>query len=343
MNIQKKLSKLGIEKLEELNYKDINYISHYVSNLMTKTFPFLGDKYNEILSKILCCKMYYAKIEENISTCNYIVEDNAIYIDENVNIFEPNEQLFHEIIHYLQVVRNKNGKIKKMGLCNFGDFSIKGLGLNEAIVQYMSSKMLENNLQTTNTCGITLKTISPELYPILTNLMEQMIYLLGENVIVEETIAVATENEFEDEFYNTFEEKGNQIIKNFDRILNLKNELANLENSVERKNIEVEISDIYISTQEIMVKKYFDNIVGRLTEVEEIDFYIEKFLNYKKLIGFIKKDNYSSIDFYEQYKDEIMKKFDKQLMKISKNKGKNTLSKYNNKLGRFFRKILSQL
>ena len=48
MNIQKKLSKLGIEKVEELNYKDINYISHYVANLMTKTFPFLGDKYNEI-------------------------------------------------------------------------------------------------------------------------------------------------------------------------------------------------------------------------------------------------------------------------------------------------------
>lgn len=342
MNIQKKLSKLGIEKVEELNYKDINYISHYVANLMTKTFPFLGDKYNEILSKILCCKMYYAKIEENISSCNYIIEENAIYIDENVNIFEPNEQLFHEIIHYLQVVRNKSGKIKKMGLCNFGDFSIKGLGLNEAIVQYMSSRMVGADLQTINACGINLKTISPALYPILTNLMEQMIYLLGEKVIVEETIAVAAGNEFEEQFYNTFEEKGNQIIKNFDRILDLKNVLASMNGEEERMN-EEEIANIYISTQEIMLRKYFDNIVGRLTEIEEIDFYIEKFLNYKKLIGFIKRGNYTSIDFYEQYKDEIMKKFDKQLMKISKDKGKNTLSKYNNKLGRFFKKILSQL
>ena len=343
MNIQKKLSKLGIEKVEELNYKDINYISHYVANLMTKTFPFLGDKYNEILSKILCCKMYYAKIEENISSCNYIIEENAIYIDENVNIFEPNEQLFHEIIHYLQVVRNKSGKIKKMGLCNFGDFSIRGLGLNEAIVQYMSSRMVGADLQTINACGINLKTISPALYPILTNLMEQMIYLLGEKVIVEETIAVAVENEFEEQFYNTFEEKGNQIIKNLDRILDLKNVLASMNGEEERMNPEEEIANIYISTQDIMIRKYFDNIVGRLTEIEEIDFYIEKFLNYKKLIGLIKRENYTSIDFYEQYKDEIMKKFDKRLMKISKDKGKNTLSKYNNKLGRFFRKILSQL
>ena len=343
MNIQKKLSKLGIEKVEELNYKDINYISHYVANLMTKTFPFLGDKYNEILSKILCCKMYYAKIEENISSCNYIIEENAIYIDENVNIFEPNEQLFHEIIHYLQVVRNKSGKIKKMGLCNFGDFSIRGLGLNEAIVQYMSSRMVGADLQTINACGINLKTISPALYPILTNLMEQMIYFLGEKVIVEETIAVAVENEFEEQFYNTFEEKGNEIIKNLDRILDLKNVLASMNGEEERMNPEEEIANIYISTQEIMIRKYFDNIVGRLTEIEEIDFYIEKFLNYKKLIGLIKRENYTSIDFYEQYKDEIMKKFDKRLMKISKDKGKNTLSKYNNKLGRFFRKILSQL
>ena len=287
--------------------------------------------------------MYYAKIEENISSCNYIIEENAIYIDENVNIFEPNEQLFHEIIHYLQVVRNKSGKIKKMGLCNFGDFSIRGLGLNEAIVQYMSSRMVGADLQTINACGINLKTISPALYPILTNLMEQMIYLLGEKVIVEETIAVAVENEFEEQFYNTFEEKGNQIIKNFDRILDLKNVLASMNGEEERMNPEEEIANIYISTQEIMIRKYFDNIVGRLTEIEEIDFYIEKFLNYKKLIGLIKRENYTSIDFYEQYKDEIMKKFDKRLMKISKDKGKNTLSKYNNKLGRFFRKILSQL
>ena len=177
----------------------------------------------------------------------------------------------------------------------------------------------------------------------MTNLMEQMIYLLGEKVIVEETIAVAVENEFEEQFYNTFEEKGNQIIKNFDRILDLKNVLASMNGEEERMNPEEEIANIYISTQEIMIRKYFDNIVGRLTEIEEIDFYIEKFLNYKKLIGLIKRENYTSIDFYEQYKDEIMKKFDKRLMKISKDKGKNTLSKYNNKLGRFFRKILSQL
>lgn len=91
-----------------------------------------------------------------------------------------------------------------------------------------------------------------------------------------------------------------------------------------------------------MMIKYFDNIVNRLTTIEEVDFYIEKFLNYKKYIGVEEKNKYSLEDFYEVYKDEIMKKFDKQLMKISKDKGKNTLSIYNNKLGTFLKKILSQ-
>ena len=37
-----------------------------------------------------------------------------------------------------------------------------------------------------------------------------------------------------------------------------------------------------------------------------------------------------------------MKKFDKQLMKISKEKGKNTLSIYNSKMGKFLKKIISR-
>ena len=115
MNIQKKLSRLGIQKIEELNKKDVNYLAHYMANCMTNTFSSLQDFYNEILAKLLNCKMYYARIEGDLSKVNYIYEDNCIYIDENVNIYEPNEQLFHELIHYLQVVKKKNGKIKQIG------------------------------------------------------------------------------------------------------------------------------------------------------------------------------------------------------------------------------------
>ena len=344
MNIQKKLSRLGIEKKDVLNYKDINYLAHYVSNILISTFPFLQDKYNEILAKILNCKMYYAKTQTGIAEVNYILDDDSIYIDEDINIFEPNEQIYREIIHYIQVQRKKNGKIKQMGLCSFGDFSIKGLGMNEVAVQYMASKMMKNEKTAINIYGIRANTISPNIYPLMTNLIEQLIYLIGENVVVNEILG--QDNKFEDEFYNTFEEKANELIKEFDKMFDLKNKLLtnnSVKNNVAEKNIyEEEISQYYLSIQNVMMIKYFDNIVPRLTTIEEIDFYIEKFLNFKKYIGIEEKNKYALNDFYETYKEEIMKKFDKQLMKISKNKGKNTLSKYNNKLSVFLKKIVSQ-
>lgn len=338
MNIQKKLTRLGIDKVEEVEKKDINYLAHYIANKLTKTFPFLQEQYNEILAKILNCKMYYAKISDDIAKVDYIYEDNSIYIDENMNIFEPNEQLIHEIIHYLQVTRKNNGKIKQMGLCNFGDFAITGLGINEASVQYISARTVNNEKQHLQIFGTNIKTISPKFYPMLTNLMEQLIYLIGENNIIKSTIS--PDNEFDDIFYNTFEEKGSHIIKNFDKILEIKNKLHEINNQ-EKEELEKTASRLYIETQNLMISKYYEQIVPRLTKIEEIDFYIEKFLNHQKIIGIVEEDRFNTNSFYDKYKEEIMQKFDKQLMKISKDRGKNTLSIYNNVLGRFFKKIIS--
>lgn len=334
MNIQKKLSRLGIEVLDAVDKKDVNYIAHYITNVITQTFPVLQDQYNEILAKILNCKMYYAKVGENIADVNYVYDDDSIYIEQNIDIFEPNEQLFREVIHYLQVRRNNKGKIKTMGLCNFSEFSIKGLGLNEGIVQYMAARMFKNEKEHINKYGIYLFTISPTQYPMLTNLVEQLIYLLGESSIVRATIGV--DIEFEDEFFNTFEEKGNTIIKNIDRILDLKSELSLQENAKSVDMLEAEVANLYLNTQEIMLKKYYNNIIPRLTKIEEVDFYIEKFLRNEKVCGI--KDDLEFIDAFKEFKDEIIKKFDKQLMKISKEKGKNTLSRYN-KIGALFGKV----
>ncbi len=344
MNIQKKLTRLGIEKIEELDKKDVNYLAHYMANRMTKTFPILQDYYNEILSKLLNCKMYYAKIAENLAKVDYIYEDDCIYIDENVNIYEPNEQLFHELIHYLQVVKTNNGKLKQIGLCDFGDFSVNGLGLNEAVVQYMAASLIQREKQKASIYGLEVKTISPVIYPTLTNLMEQLIYLLGEDSIISPALNI--ENNFEDLFYNTFEEKGNHIIKSFDKILDLKNKLLESKQGVYKKEskgiLEECIRYVYLETQNLMMVKYFDKMVTMLTSIEEIDFYIEKFLNYQKVLGLIESNRFEVLDFYEEYKEKIMTKFDKQLMKISREKGKNTLSLYNSSLGNFLRKIISR-
>lgn len=334
MNIQRKLSRLGIEVLEEVDKKDVNYLAHHIANAITSVFPVLQEQYNEILARILNCSMYYAKIGENIATVNYVYDDDSIYIDEDVNIFEPNEQLFREIIHYLQVRRNNKGKIKAMGLCRFSEFSIKGLGLNEGIVQYMASKMVKNEKVHINKYGVYLFTISPNQYPMITNLVEQLIYLLGENLLVKATIGM--NSDFEDEFFNTFEEKGNSIIKNIDRILDLKSKLSMEQREKNIDMLESEVLNLYLDTQEIMLRKYYNNLIPRLTKIEEVDFYMEKFLSNEKICGI--KDDLKYIDTFREFKDEIIKKFDKQLMKISREKGKNTVSSYN-RIGALFGKV----
>ena len=63
---------------------------------------------------------------------------------------------------------------------------------------------------------------------------------------------------------------------------------------------------------------------------------MEKFLSNEKICGI--KDDLKYIDTFREFKDEIIKKFAKQLMKISREKGKNTVSSYN-RIGALFGKV----
>ena len=130
----------------------------------------------------------------------------------------------------------------------------------------------------------------------------------------------------------------------FDKIIDLHNK-RNEEIQEENKELlDNEIVDIYLEVQNTIMTTYFDKICNKLTTIEEVDFYIEKFLNYKPLLGVVEKTRFSLEDDYEQYKEKILKKFNKRIMEISKESSKNTLSViYNNGLFRFFKKILSYL
>ena len=339
MKIQKKLTKLGIVKIEELKPEMVNYIAHSVTNNITTTFLTLQMQYNEILAKMLNCKMYYAKIPSNIAKVNYIYEDNSMYIDESIDILKLDEQFYHEVIHCLQVARKNNGKIKKVGLCNFGDFAINGLGINEAIVQYMSAKIMKNEQKKVNIYGIKLQTISPNYFPLITNLMEQIIYYIGEDVIVQAAINV-NEN-FEDMFYNTFEEKTNEVIRNFDKILEIRNKLSTETNEQVKSKLEKKIYDIYLETQELMLIKYYEQIIPRLTTEKEVDFYIEKLLKNKVYLGMEEKEEFTGTNFYERNKEIIMERFNQQLTKINKQKQRKALIVYNHKIKEFFKKTIS--
>lgn len=342
MNIEKKLSKLGIDVVREFTPREVRYVAEEVIESLVNTFPVLEEIYNELLIRLLNCKMYFANIKNdtNISNVNYVYENNSIYFSNSINFNKIDDVIIHECIHYLQDNRTDNGKLKKIGLCDFEELATYGMGINEAAVQYIASKTVGNYLQTTNKNGIILKTISPNYYPFLTNLISQIIYLLGEDIIVKGTINC--DEKFEDVFLNTFEEKANTIIKKFDQIIDIRNKRNGEVIAANKEMLNNEIVNIYLETQDIIMKTYFDKICTRLNTIEEVDFYIEKFLNYKQLIGIEEEKRFNLNDEYEQYKEGLLKKFDKRIMEISKERSKNTLSViYNNRLYKFFKKIIS--
>lgn len=340
MNLQKKLANLGIEQVTKLDNESIRIIAGNVTETLTKTFPIIYDEYNNILIKLLNCNMYAAKITKPISRVNYIYEDNSIYFDEELNLNNLSDQMIHECIHYLQDYRNIRGNLDRIGLCNFEEFTIYGLGLNEAAVQYISAKAAKNNLSTIEKYGIRMKTISPNYYPFITNLIEQIVYLLGDDSLLKGTIN--GNEEFEDVLLNTFEGNTKKIIRNFDEILEINNKL-NLEHNPEKIDLlQEQIVNIYVETQNMIFSTYFEKICPRLTSVQEIDLYMDKAIYYKNVMGVIVSERFSTNGFYDAKIQEITEKFDKRLYEISKEKSKNALAIISgDRIMRFIKRILS--
>ena len=80
----------------------------------------------------------------------------------------------------------------------------------------------------------------------------------------------------------------------------------------------------------------------KIYTIDEVDFYAEKIINYKQYIGIVEEKRFDFNDEFEQYKQSILNKFDRKVIEISKENSKNTLSVvYNNRLFRFFKKIIS--
>lgn len=341
MDIAKKLQKLGIEDIRKLDNESIRIIAFNVTDALTKAFPIIYDEYNNILIKLLNCNMYVAKITKPISKVDYIYEDNSIYFDEEMNLSKINEQMIHECIHYLQDNRNiKKSKHSKIGLCNFEEFSLYGLGINEAAVQYMSAKIMRNSSEVVEKYGVRLKTISPNYYPFITNLIEQIVYLIGDEILVKGTLNGT--DEFEDELLNTFEANTKKIINRFDEIIEINNTLNAEQDEEKIKILKQGLTHIYVETQNMIFSTYFNKICPKLNTIQEIDFYTDKAMYYRNVMGVVLAERFAENSFYDVEIQTITEKFNKRLYEINKANSKNKLVVYaGDRIWRFIKKIVS--
>ena len=339
MNLQKKLQNIGIEQIAKINPEFVRLIAFNVTEALTNAFPAIYEQYNNILAQLINCNMYTAQITKPISKVNYIYENNSIYIDESIDLTTINEQIIHECIHYLQDSRNKNGKLNKIGLCNFGQFSVFGLGINEAIVQYISAKTVKNEVEIIEKYGVRLKTISPNYYPFLTSLIEQIAYLMGEDILV---IGILYKgNKLEDELLNTFEANTKRIINQFDIIVDINNKLNTETNQEKIKIYQEEITAMYIDTQNKIFSTFFEKTLPKLTTCQEVDYYMDKAVCYRNVMGVSTQERFLFGSFYDIKLEELISKYEKKKMQICRKRDSNTLTVISdNKIMKLIRKII---
>ena len=146
---------------------------------------------------------------------------------------------------------------------------------------------------------ITLKTTSPNYYPLLCNLVKQMTYVTGDYALY--TSAFYGTNSFKEKFCNLCGEKNyHRILKLLDRLLNAEEEIITLTNTLqnmELKNssnkkimasIEKQkkyIRNTYFEIQNLILVSYFDTLYKQLYTLEDIESYRSRLYHYKDYIG----------------------------------------------------------
>lgn len=310
MSIESDLRKDGIRVVDILDTMSVNRIAHNISTKLCDTFPELCFNESDLFAKLSRLGMYRATMPEGMAEANYFYKNTSIYFNEKIAVEDLEEFAIHECIHYIQEIKDKRNNLVRMGLCNFDNFKIVGMGLNEASVQYITSKIIGIEKDYVKYFGVSFRTISPSYYPLECNLIEQMAYITGETVLYDSTFT--SNDKFKNEFIRLTSEKTyDEVEYCVDQILELEETIIKLNNkssSYDERNKTVDklvsktencknkISEYFIKAQNLIIKNYFDKAFRNINNLEELDNYRRKLEHYGELIGRI--DGYAFFDDY---------------------------------------------
>lgn len=322
MSIETDLKKDGIEVIETLDTLKINSIARNISQKICSTFPDYGFNQNELFIKLSRLNMYRAKMPEGMAEANYFYKNTSIYFNEHIANEDLEEFAIHECIHYIQEVKDKRNYLIRMGLCDYTEFKIYGLGLNEAAVQLMSSKINGIPKEYVKYFGISFETTSPSYYPLECCLVNQLAYLTGENVLFESTLK--SNDNFKKAFSDLTSPKVFLAIQNaIDDILYREEDIIKLNNKISQiddRNKKVdgmiekidelkhEITLIFMRTQNLIISSYFDNAFNKIIDLEGVEEYRRKLYTFKDLIGCTEGYTFFN-DYYVSKMEELENKY----------------------------------
>lgn len=310
MNIEKQLQKSGINVISELDLESKKSIAEYVANGICQTFPKQHFKYEDLFDEINSMPMYIAKLPNGLAEASYFYKNSAVYFRDGMGLADLKKFAVHEIIHHLQEIKNEKNNLLRMGLCTFEHHTTNGMALNEAAVQTLSTYIGESKLETVTYYGIEFPTISPDFYPLICNLLSQMCYIVGEDLLYDSVFN--SNDNFKNKFIDLCEKKAFYTIqKNFDSLLKFEEKIIILINKYEDTNCsrkdalkyqkmvniyKDKIKNLFLETQKIIFTSFFDNQYYKLQSDTDIDIYKKRFTIYKELIGIT--DSYSEFSNY---------------------------------------------
>ncbi len=346
MSIESDLKKDGITVVGTLDTLRINTIARDVAEMLCNAFPNQNFIFQNLFIALSRIPMYIADIPKGFAEATYFYKNSSMYFKQGLKLEELEKVAIHEFIHYLQEIKDKKGRLVKLGLCDFGDLKICGMGLNEGAVQLMASKAINSQEEIVKYYGISLPTNSPSYYPILCNLVKQMAYVAGEEALYDST------------FYgsNLFKERLSdlcgtenflKIQSNLDKILETEEKAIKLNNKLMSDNCEgskahrvskkienskAKIKSLFFETQNLIYTSYFNKQFSKISTTADIDEYRVRLYNYKNYIGI--SDEYS--DFNEFYINKMMD-LDNKYEKIMNSTDLAVVN--NSAFARFFRKV----
>ena len=319
MSVNSELKKAGIEVIEELDIMKINSIAKNISSSLCETFPDFGFNQNELFIKLCRLNMYRAKMPDGMAEANYFYKNNSIYFNEHIDLDDIEEFAIHECIHYLQEIKDNRNVLLRMGLCDYTEFKVYGLGLNEAAVQLISSKIVGIPKEYVKYFGISFETTSPSYYPLECCLVNQLGFLIGEDILFKSTLKGT--NDFKNALIEATSYKTFMAIQNsIDEILYAEEDIIKLNNKIiqyDDKNKKVdnmvnkidclksEITLTFMRTQNLIISSFFNNLFDKVSNMEQVENFRKKLHEFKGYLGFT--EGYT---FFNDYYVEMMSKLE---------------------------------
>lgn len=319
ISIEETLEKEGITNIVSLDTLKVNAISKSVAQKLCDTFPNHGLDYKNLFIEIARLNMYSAKMPDDLAQAKYYYKNSSIYFNENADFNNLDSFAIHECIHYLQSVKDSNGELSRLGLCNFGKAKKPGIALNEAAVQLITTRCMGSEQDSVKYFGIELSTTSPSYYPLECALVNQMAFITGMRTLFESTLYC--NNNFKNKFIElTSRSTYDTIELNIDYLMELEDTLSNLFGKLEKdisdketEKINTKISKtkdkivtVFMGIQKLIYTTYYNNYFKSLENRIDIENFRNSLFKYREILGTTE----THTDFNEFYV-ELMAKIDK--------------------------------